>query len=119
MSHADRPGVALLEAIVALTIFAAVAGSIALFATTSLRAVGRARDAEREVMEASAFVDAVTLWSRSDFDRRLGSHEQGRWRLELSRPLPTVYVIALLDGTSARPLIITAVYRPRFANATQ
>ena len=118
MRLVDRSGVALLEAIVALTIFAVVAATVTLSASTSLRAVGRARDAEREIAEASDFMDAVTLWTRVDLDRRLGSHAQGPWRLAISRPLPTVYLVTLSDDSSARPLITTAVYRSRPANAT-
>ena len=107
-----RAGAALLEVMVALAILA-IAGVAAVAATReSVRAAARLREGEREIREASAFLEAVALWPREDLDRRLGERAQGRWRLRISRPSPTVYEIALTDSTGADFLLETALYRP-------
>ena len=107
-----RAGAVLLEVIVALTILA-VAGVAAVAATgESVRAAGRLRETERELREASAFLEAVALWPREDLDRRLGDRAQGRWRLRIDRPSPTVYEVRLADSTGAFVLLETALYRP-------
>ena len=107
-----RSGAALLEVMVALAILA-VAGVTAVAATgESVRAAARVRESEREIREASAFLEAVALWPREDLDRRLGDRAQGRWRLRISRPSPTVYEIALADSAGSDVLLETALYRP-------
>lgn len=107
-----RAGAALLDVMVALAILA-VAGVAAVAATgESVRAAARLRESEREIREASAFLEAVALWPREDLDRRLGDRAQGRWRLRISRPSPTVYEIALTDSTDTDVLLETALYRP-------
>lgn len=112
-----RAGAALLEVMVALAILA-VAGVAAVAATgESVRGAARLRESEREIREASAFLDAVALWPREDLDRRLGDRAQGRWRLRISRPSPTVYEIALSDSTGTDVLLESALYRPEAPRA--
>jgi type II secretory pathway pseudopilin PulG len=105
-------GAALLEVLVALTILA-TAGVAAVAATAeSARAAARLRETERELREASAFLEAVALWPREDLDRRLGDRAQGAWRLRIDRSSPTVYDVVLADSTGARVILETALYRP-------
>lgn len=107
-----RVGAALLEVLVALTILG-TAGVAAVGATAeSARAAARLRETERDLRAASAFLEAVALWTREDLDRRLGEREQGAWRLRISRTSLTVYDIVLLDSTGRRVLLGTALYRP-------
>jgi type II secretory pathway pseudopilin PulG len=107
-----RPGIALLEALVALLIVT-VAG---LAATAAVRqgaeSVRRAEAADAELAEASAFFDAVALWPREDLDRHLGDRPEGGWRLHVDRPIPTLYLVTLVDSTNTRTLLRTALYRP-------
>lgn len=105
-------GVALLEAIVALTILA-FAGVVAVSLTASAAgAVHRVRGAEKDMRAANAFFAAVSLWTRSDFDRHLGDRVQGSWLMRVDRPQPTLYVATLSDSASRRELLRTAFYRP-------
>jgi type II secretory pathway pseudopilin PulG len=106
-----KSGMMLLEVILAIAILA-VAGSAMLGGLLqSFHAVHQAGEAESEVIEAAAFLDAVTLWSRSELDQRLGERRQGRWWLTISRPAVTLYVIGVADSAH-RPILQTAIYRP-------
>jgi type II secretory pathway pseudopilin PulG len=110
--RSPRAGIALLEALVALTILT-VAG---LAATAAVRqggdSVRRAEAADAELRQASAFLEAVALWPRADLDRHLGDRPEGVWRLRLDRPIPTLYLVMLSDSTGTRTLLHTALYRP-------
>ena len=108
----SRTGAVLLEAIVALVILT-IAG-IAAVTTVSqgADAVRRAREADQEARRASAFLHAVSLWTREDLDRRLGDRPQGDWRLQVQRPVPTLYVVVLTDSARTREILRTSLYRP-------
>jgi type II secretory pathway pseudopilin PulG len=107
-----RRGVALLEAIVALTILA-FAGIVAVSLTASAAgAVHRVRGAEQDLRAANAFLAAVSLWTRADFDRHLGDRVQGGWIMRVDRTRPTLYVATLSDSASRRELLRSAFYRP-------
>ncbi len=110
-----RRGAALLEAIVAMTILTSAALSLVALTAQGSRTVLHAREAEAELRRASAFMDVVTLWTRADLDRRLGTREQGPWRLRIDRPTQTLYELTLLDSTVTRELLTTSVYRPEGA----
>ena len=104
-------GAALLEALVALALLGTVGSAAAWSATESLRAVQRMHAREAEQRAAERFFTSVSLWPREDLDRHLGSHPQGRWRLGVDRPLPSIYAITLSDTTSGAVLLRTALYR--------
>lgn len=89
MRRADpHKGFALLEVIVALTILAC-AGTVAVTLTSEASsAIRRVRGAEKDVRAASAFLAAVSLWTRADFDRHLGDRVQGHWIMRVDRPQP-------------------------------
>ena len=102
----------LLEAIVALTILTlAMLASVAMV-RQGVESVRRAEEAEREIRQASAFMDAIALWPRADLDRHLGDRAEGPWRLMIGRPIRTLYLVALTDSASRRELLRTALYRP-------
>lgn len=112
-----RRGMVLLEAIVALTIFAISATTMVSLAASSLGAVSRAERLDAETRRASALLDAVSLWPRADLDRHLGDRPEGPWDLRIDRPTPTLYVIALRDTASDALLLTTSIYRPEAPNA--
>lgn len=113
----NRPGVALLEAIIALTILA-FAGIVAVSLTASAAsAVHRVRGAEKDMRAANAFLAAVSLWTRDDFDRHLGDRVQGHWLMRVDRPEPTIYIAVLSDSASRVELLHTSFYRPIDAEA--
>jgi type II secretory pathway pseudopilin PulG len=106
-----RRGMALLEAIVALTILAVGATTMVALAAASLGAVSRANDADAETRRADALLEAVSLWPRADLDRHLGDRMEGPWDLRVDRPSPTLYVVALRDTTNHAVLLSTSLYR--------
>jgi prepilin-type N-terminal cleavage/methylation domain-containing protein len=107
-----RGGFTLIEVLVALVLVASMAAAVASLASTNANVVARAREADREARDASAFLDMVALWPREDLDRHLGEHEQGAWRLRVAHPAPSLYTATLLDSSGRRPLLATALYRP-------
>jgi hypothetical protein len=113
----SRCGVVLLEAIVALTILTVACLATVGIVRQGVDSVHRAQVAEAEVRKASAFMDAIALWPRADLDRHLGNRAEGPWRLQVDRPAPTLYLVALTDSLSRRELLRTAFYRAEAADA--
>lgn len=107
-----RRGAALLEAIVALAVFGTAGSAALVLVRDAARTVERAREAERRVRDADAFLAAVSLWTRDDLDRRLGERPQGPWRLVVLRPAPTLYEVALRDTMGDALVLQTALHRP-------
>jgi type II secretory pathway pseudopilin PulG len=107
----------LLEAIVALTILTIAALASVGMVRQGIESVRRAEEAEHDVRKASAFMEAIALWPRADLDRHLGNRAEGPWRLQIDRPAPTLYLVALTDSLSRRELVRTALYRPEPLNA--
>ena len=106
-----RAGSTLLECMVALSILG-LAGVAAVQAVReSAHAVATSRLADKEIAQASAFLDYVALWSPSELDLRLGTHVQGRWRLRIDHVSATYHVV-LQDSSGRRNLIGTALYHP-------
>jgi type II secretory pathway pseudopilin PulG len=110
-------GAALLEAIIALTLVAVAGTAAVTMVSQALAAVQAAREADRELRRASAFFDAVSLWTREDLDLRLGSRPQGPWRLRVDRPERTLYVVSLTDSAETREILRTSLFRPDPADA--
>jgi hypothetical protein len=91
----------------------AVAGTSAVtLVSQSADSVRRARIADAEMREANAFFHAVALWTRDDLDRRLGEREQGRWKLIVQRPTPTLYEVVLTDSAVTHEVLRTTLFRP-------
>ena len=117
MRRRPRRGVALLEAIVALTILTVAVLASVTMVRQGIDSVQRAEVAEAEVRRASAFMDAIALWPRADLDRHLGNRPEGPFRLAIDRPVPTLYLVALTDSSGRRELVRTALFRPELASA--
>lgn len=114
-----RRGVALLEAIVALAIFATVGIAALTMAAGASRAAAAAREADGELREASRFLEAVALWTRNDLDQRLGDRRQGPWILRIERPLPELYLVTLSDTLRDNPVLQTSLFRPEPVRAVE
>lgn len=104
-------GSALLEVMVALLILGVAGSAAVVMASQASRAVASAEEHEAALREASAFLDAVALWTRADLDRRLGERSQGPWRLRIDRPEPTLYLVSLRDTLTDAELLRTALFR--------
>ncbi|HSU93722.1 MAG TPA: hypothetical protein VLI43_08415 [Gemmatimonadaceae bacterium] len=118
INRASRGGVVLLEALVALVILATAGAAAVTMAAESAHDIQRIAAAERNLRAASAFLDVVSLWSRDDLDRHLGSRMQGVWMMRVDRPTPTLYVTSLTDTAMKVELLRTSLYRPELPRAT-
>lgn len=109
---ANERGVLLLEAMVALAIFA-LAGSAAVALTAaSLRAEREMAEREATNLAADRVLAAATLLTREDLDRRLGRRVIGEFTMDVQRHEPTLYRIAVAERRSETiELLVTVVYR--------
>ena len=107
-----RRGVALLEAIVAMTILET--GGIALVTVTAdgARRARQAREHERTFAAADRLLDAASLWSPTELDQRLGARRQGPFTMRIDRTAGAVYLVSISDSTSDAALVETAFFRP-------
>ena len=110
MASNRSQGMTLLEVIVALAMLAMTGTALIATAHQSIVAVALARTSGAEIQEASAFMDAVMLWSRTELDQRLGDRRQGKWWLRIDRPFPSLYTLVLSDFRH-REVIRTSLYR--------
>lgn len=109
MRPAER-GAVLLEAVVALTILMAAGVSVVSLLGASLASEAGLVRREAEQRDLDRMLAAMTLLGRLDLDRRLGRHAVGDLVVEVQRPEPTLYRLAVSrPGTDA---LVTVVYRP-------
>ena len=107
----------LLEALVALALIATAALATLALTSADTEQVARVLARSQEISAASAFLEVAALWTRQDYDLRLGTRQQGPYLLRILRPTRTVYTLELLDGATERLLLSTAVYRPEADDA--
>jgi type II secretory pathway pseudopilin PulG len=104
-------GASLLEAMIALVVLGTAGTATAGLVGQVTRSVENAHRREAELRSANAFLEAVSLWSREDLDRRLGTRQQGPYLLRVDRPEPTLYLLVLSD-TLGSDLLRTSIFRP-------
>ena len=107
----------LIETLVALAILGVAGVAMLTLARDTSRALVRALADDAEVRRASALLDAVTLWSREDLDRHLGTRQQGPWRMHVNRDESSLYYIALRDSIDRHELLHTTLYRPEHSGS--
>jgi Tfp pilus assembly protein PilV len=110
--RSDSRGVALLEVLAALMILGVASLSLIDLLSAGTRAVVAARSRERELADEERLLAAYTLLARTDLDRRIGARDVGPYHVDVQRPEPTLYRIAL-SRTEAVDLedLVTVVYR--------
>jgi hypothetical protein len=101
----------LLEVIVALTIFMIAGLSTAVWVRQTMLTVDHTHATVAEVTAASDYLDRIALWPREDLDRHLGVRHEGPWLVQIERPTPTIYAVAIAESGSALPLLHTWLYR--------
>jgi len=103
-------GAVLLEVLAALTIFAfAAVSAIELLGQLS-DSEQRAHRGETTLADESWLMTAYALLDRRDLDLRLGSRRVGPYAVEVQRPEPSLYRVAI--GDSVAPDLVTLIYRP-------
>ena len=118
---ANDRGAVLLDVLVAVVILAAAGMSTIELLGASTRQLGVALEREREMIEAARVLTAATLLDRDDLDRRLGDRSVAGFMVNVQRPEPALYRIAVRasprDSAAGAPpeLLVTVVHRPREA----
>lgn len=108
-----RAGVALLEAIIALAVLGSAGLSLIAILRQAVMAQVGSQQAEQVLMNADRVLAATTLLTRVDLERRIGTRKVGEFRIEVSRPEPTLFRIALTEVRAPdRLLLVTVIHRP-------
>lgn len=109
--RAER-GVALLEVLVALVILATSGLALAEMVGAGIRGERDSREREQTLATEERLLAALTLLNREELDQRLGRREIGEFIIDIQRPEPPLYRIAVLQQRS--PYVedlVTVVYR--------
>jgi len=107
----DR-GVALLEVLVALVILATAGVALMELAGAGLRGEREARIREATLATEERLLGALTMLQRGELDQRIGRRPIGEFIVDVQRPEPTLYRIALLQQQSPDlEDLVTVVYR--------
>jgi type II secretory pathway component PulJ len=105
-------GVALLEVLVALALLSATGLALAELVGAGLRSEQDSRSRERTLATEERVFAALSLLARGDLDRRLGRHRLGEFIVNVERPEPTLYRVALADALAPDvEALVTVVYR--------
>lgn len=108
-----RRGIALLEALVAMTIVS-LAGMATIGRLAAATSAVRFADQEEQRFEAAQQVlIESSLFSRSDLDKRIGSFRVEGFVRSITRPQRALYRVAVteIDGAE-RALLVTVLFRP-------
>lgn len=106
-----RRGVAMVEAMIALLVFALVVSAL-LELNRAILVANEVHEAnEQRLMRADRFLEYVSLWSREDLELRMGQREQGAFVLEIARVTPVLFAVRL-KSANQKELFRTVLYRP-------
>lgn len=109
----SRAGIALLEALVALTVLGTAGLATVAVLGAGLQDAARARQRETEMATASRVLTALTLLTRDELAQRVGQYPLGEFLVRIQRPAPALYRIALVRADApALEVLVTVVYRP-------
>lgn len=108
-----RAGVALLEALVALTVLGTAGLATVAVLGAGLQDARRAQRTEAELATAARVLSALTLLTRAELAQRVGRYPLGEFLVDIQQPAPALYRIALRrDEAPALEVLVTVVYRP-------
>jgi prepilin-type N-terminal cleavage/methylation domain-containing protein len=109
----NERGMVLLEVLVALVILATAGIALMELVGAGLRAERDARTREATLATEERLLTAFTLLNRGELDQRLGPREVGEFVIDIQRPEPTLYRIAIAQQASRQVEdLVTVVYRP-------
>ena len=108
----NERGVVLLEVLVAVVVLVTAGVGLIELVGSGLRAEREARLRETTLATEERLLAALTLLNRKELDQRIGRRQIGEFIVDVQRPEPTLYRIALLQQQSAQVEdLVTVVYR--------
>jgi type II secretory pathway component PulJ len=108
----NERGVALLEVLVALVILATAGIALIELVGAGMRAERDARAREATIATEERLLAALTLLRRHELDQRIGRRVVGEFVVDVQRPEPALYRIALRQHQSPDVEdLVTVVYR--------
>ena len=111
--RAPPRGAALIEAIVAMAILSVGGLGVIAALHESLRSEASLRKREETTLNASRVLSAMVLLTRTDLERRVGSHAVGEFLVEVQRPQPTLFRIGIAEREAPSvETLVTVVFRP-------
>ena len=106
-------GAMLLEAIIALAILSLAGTATVALTSAALRAEHEMARREAVNLAADRVLAASALLTRADLDRRLGRRNVSEFTVDVQRPEPALYRIAVAEARHPSvELLVTVVYRP-------
>jgi hypothetical protein len=102
----------LLEALVAIAITGAGVAAIAPLLQQSFVASAFTARAQKDLVQADQLLSAITLWSRTELDLRLGDRRQAQFIARIVRRTSVLYDVAVLDSSRSRVWLSTTLFRP-------
>jgi len=106
-----RPGMVLLEVIIALALLAIAGTTLVLLSSASLSTVHRSQARDSVSAAADELMSSISLWTIADLDRHLGARRQGPWIAYIEREQLELYRVVVLDTASRSVILSTALYR--------
>jgi type II secretory pathway component PulJ len=110
---ATNRGVALLEVLLALVILSLSGLAAIALVNSAIRDQADMAAREQETRTASRVLTALTLLKSTELSQRIGRRALGEFMVNVSRPEPAFYRVAL-SATRApdQELLVTVVHRP-------
>lgn len=105
-------GAVLLEALVAIAITGACVAAVAPLLQQSFVATAFTARAQEDLEQADQLLSAMTLWSRTELDLRLGDRRQARFVARIVRRTSVLYDVGVLDSSRSKVWLSTTLFRP-------
>lgn len=108
----NNHGVALLEVLIAVVVVATAGVAFVELVGAGLTGEREARAREHTLATEERVLAAMSLLNRDELDQRIGRRQIGEFIVDVQRPEPTLYRIALLQRESAHVEdLVTVVHR--------
>lgn len=111
MRGADR-GIVLFEVLAAVAILSIAGLSMVALVAQVTDSANLVKERDAEQADESRLLAATTLLNRRDLDLRLGSRAVGPYVVDVTRPEPTLYRIAMRRQQGDVEDLVTVVFRP-------
>ena len=109
-SPAVRPGTALLEALVAVTILSISGIGMVTHVAQTIASVRSMNERDRQARAAAEELQRVLLWTQSELGARAGRTRTTCCDMDVRQLSPTLYRVALADTATGSFILETSVY---------